>query len=69
VGLEFVVYARPDVVDLADPVRFALNVNGGRSRDDLLALGPDDGPGWWAVLDLPRRAWSVSRCTDRRRTW
>lgn len=52
VGLEFVVYARPDVVDLADPVRFALNVNGGRSRDDLLALGPDDGPGWWAVLDL-----------------
>ena len=52
VGLEFVVYARPDLVDLADPVRFALNVNGGRGRDDLLALGPDDGPGWWSVLDL-----------------
>lgn len=52
VGLEFVWYALPDLADLADPVVFQLNVNGGPRRASLVALAPDDGPNYWSVLDL-----------------
>ncbi|XVX19058.1 aminoglycoside adenylyltransferase domain-containing protein [Actinomycetota bacterium] len=52
VGLEFVWYAAPDLVDLADPVRFQLNVNGGPQRAIDIQLRPDESPNWWSVLDL-----------------
>ncbi len=52
VGLEFVWYALPDLVELDDPVKFQLNVNGGPERDRAVQIGPDDSPNWWSVLDL-----------------
>ena len=52
VGLEFVWYARDDLVDLADPVAFQLNVNGGTQRPSSVQLAPDGFPNYWSVLDL-----------------
>lgn len=53
VGLECVWYALPDLTDLADPVVFQVNVNGGRQRPPSIELAPDPaGPHWWSVLDL-----------------
>lgn len=56
-GLEFVWYALPDLVDLAGPVQFQLNVNGGLDRASVIQLGPDDHPNYWSVLDL-----AAARC-------
>lgn len=52
VGLECVWYAVPDLVEMASPVVFQANVNGGQVRAPMIALAPDDQPQWWAVLDL-----------------
>ncbi|MCE1178964.1 MAG: DUF4111 domain-containing protein [Micrococcales bacterium] len=52
VGLELVWYAAPDLVHLADPLQFQLNVNGGPQRAIDIQLGPDESPNWWSVLDL-----------------
>lgn len=50
-GLEFVWYALPDLVDLADPVAFQVNVNGGLSRESIVQLEPE-GANYWSILDL-----------------
>lgn len=52
VGVEFVWYAEPDLRDLADPVVFQLNVNGGTERASAISLEPDREVTWWPVLDL-----------------
>lgn len=50
-GLEFVWYALPDLVDLADPVVFQVNVNGGLARESVVQLEPQ-GANYWSILDL-----------------
>lgn len=50
--MEFVWYAWPDLADLADPVQFQLNVNGGLDRARAVQLAPDESPNYWSVLDL-----------------
>lgn len=52
VGLEYVWYALPDLENLADPVQFQLNVNGGPERASARQLAPDGSANYWSVLDL-----------------
>ncbi|MEI2778468.1 MAG: aminoglycoside adenylyltransferase domain-containing protein [Tetrasphaera sp.] len=52
VGLECVWYAEPDLAPLGSPIVFQANVNGGQSREPMIALEPDGEPQWWAPLDL-----------------
>jgi hypothetical protein len=49
-GLEFVLYAREDLV-AADGPRFQLNLNTGPRMDHHVAYEPHEDPGFWFVID------------------
>ena len=50
-GLEFVLYARPDLAVPGGP-RFSLNLNTGPGMDHHVAFDADDDPGFWFTIDV-----------------
>jgi hypothetical protein len=50
-GLEFVLYARPDLALPGGP-RFSLNLNTGPGMDHHIAFDAGDDPGFWFTIDV-----------------